>query len=252
MLSNQKIKLINSLSLKKYRDSLALFVAEGTKCVLELSVFFDCKIAIATQEWLSMHKITAEELVIVSSRDELKNVTALSSPPDVLAIFYQRKKDFSCENMRGNLTLMLDDIQDPGNLGTLIRLADWFGCQHIICSPQTVDVYNSKVIQATMGAIARVNLHYTPLDDCLQWAKKHAVPVYGTFLNGENIYATPLTQEAIIVFGNEGHGISPLLAACVDRRITIPRFPAEATAAESLNVAMSAAIVLSEFRRNAI
>ncbi|WP_349939365.1 RNA methyltransferase, partial [Bacteroides cellulosilyticus] len=145
--------------------------------------------------------------------------------------------------------LALDDVQDPGNLGTIIRLADWFGIEHIFCSPNTVDVYNPKTVQATMGGIARVKLHYTSLPDLIQSLKD--IPVYGTFLDGENMYTQKLSSNGLIVMGNEGNGIGKEVEQLINRKLYIPNYPAERETSESLNVAIATAVVCAEFRRQA-
>ena len=323
-LSKNKIKLISSLKLKKYRDELSLFVAEGPKLVSDLLKCFSPKIIVSTQSWLDENSPSAEEIIVVSSADDLKSVTQLSSPSPVLAVFY--KKDCSlisnsvqasskkspnsipaesvpqefnspsslspnnggfASNPITNITnplspdsrnqkevlnslnqseyftnplspdffkekrliLAIDSVQDPGNLGTIIRIADWFGINDIVCSETTVDVYNFKTIQATMGALCNVNIHYINLKDFCAIAASYNWPLYGTFLDGEVIYNAKLTDFGVIIMGNEGNGISSDIADLVSNRLYIPDYPLGKSYSESLNVAVATSIVCNEFRR---
>ena len=324
-LSKNKIKLISSLKLKKYRDELSLFVAEGPKLVSDLLNFFSAKIIVCTQSWLDENSPSAEEIIVVSSADDLKSVTQLSSPSPVLAVFY--KKDCSlisnsvqasskkspnsipaesvpqefnshsslspnngggfASNPVTNITnplspdsrnqkevlnpsnhseyfsnplspdffkekrliLAIDSVQDPGNLGTIIRIADWFGINDIVCSETTVDVYNFKTIQATMGALCNVNIHYINLKDFCAIAASYNWPLYGTFLDGEVIYNAKLSDFGVIIMGNEGNGISSDIADLVSNRLYIPDYPLGKSYSESLNVAVATSIVCNEFRR---
>ena len=323
-LSKNKIKLISSLKLKKYRDELSLFVAEGPKLVSDLLKCFSPKIIVSTQSWLDENSPSAEEIIVVSSAEDLKSVTQLSSPSPVLAVFYKKdcslisnsvqassKKspnsipaesvpqefnspsslspnnggfasnpitnitnplspasrhqeevlnspnhseyftnplspDFFKEN---RLILAIDSVQDPGNLGTIIRIADWFGINDIVCSETTVDVYNFKTIQATMGALCNVNIHYINLKDFCAIAASYNWPLYGTFLDGEVIYNAKLTDFGVIIMGNEGNGISSDIADLVSNRLYIPDYPLGKSYSESLNVAVATSIVCNEFRR---
>ncbi|GAB1416774.1 RNA methyltransferase [Paludibacter sp.] len=248
MLSKNKIKLITSLAYKKNRDETGLFVAEGFKIVEELSLSFECEfIVYQTDKVNEIESITSTERIPVSE-DILKKISGQKTPQGVLGVF--RKKTTSQINdqlLKTQLCLALDDIQDPGNLGTIIRLADWFGIKHIFCSKSTADNYGSKVVQATMGALARVEVHYVDLSEFLSTNKN--IPIYGTFLEGESIYSANLSTAGIIVMGNEGKGISEAVANTIIHKITIPAFPAGNLTSESLNVAIATAIVCSEFRR---
>lgn len=248
MLSKSKQKIIRSLEKKKYRIEHQAFVAEGHKLVDDLLPHFHCKWIIATSEWISQHpKINAEEIITV----ELKELTKCSfqkTPQQVLAVFNLPQWKIDSCVLKTQLCLALDGIQDPGNLGTIIRLADWFGIEHIFCSLETTDVFNPKAIQATMGAIGHVEVHYTPLGPLLQAQKEY--PIYGTFLDGENIYTKTLSKNGLIIMGNEGKGISKEIENHVNQKLFIPNFPIERETSESLNVAMATAIVCSEFRRN--
>ena len=248
-LSKNKIKYIHSLALKKIRKEEQVFLAESHKVVEELAAYFPCRFLAATSSWLKANPtISANEIAEVT-QDELSRASLLKTPQQVLAIFEQPQYALDSQVVRHSLCLALDDVQDPGNLGTIIRLADWFGIKDIICSPNTVDVYNPKVIQATMGAIARVKIHYTPLTDFIRSVGN--IPVYGTFLNGENIYGQELANNGLIVMGNEGNGISPEIETLVSHRLYIPNYPQGQKTSESLNVAIATAIVCSEFRRQA-
>lgn len=249
-LSKQKIKYIHSLELKKNRKEEKAFLAEGPKLVSDLLENFKCRYLAATSEWLHKNPaIHADEISEVTS-EELFRASLLKNPQHVLAIFEQPDYEINYEIVRNSLCLVLDDIQDPGNLGTIIRLADWFGIEHIFCSPNTVDVYNPKVIQATMGGIARVKVHYIALQQLINTCKN--TPVYGTFLDGENIYAQPLSSNGLIIMGNEGNGISNELKPFINRKIYIPNYPSNRKTSESLNVAIATAIVCAEFRRQTL
>lgn len=249
MLSKNKIKLIHALELKKNRKSEKVFLAEGHKLVNDLLPFFSCRTLLATEEWLMLHPdVTASEIIAVS-REELTRASLQKTPQDVLAIFGQPEYEFCPEQAAGELCLALDGVQDPGNLGTILRIADWFGIRHVFCSSDTADVYNPKAVQATMGALARVKTHYCDLPELVTPLCSEGVPVYGTFLDGENMYGEELSSHGLIIMGNEGNGISRQVAEHVNRRIFIPNYPKGETTSESLNVAVATAIVCAEFRR---
>ena len=246
MISKNLIKLIKSLEQKKYRKREKLFVAEGPKVVGDLMALMAPQRIIATSEWYKEKKISED---VVVTEDEIRKVSFLQHPQDVLALFgLPEMEELPVEQLRDHLTLALDDVQDPGNLGTIIRIADWFGIEHILCNQGTADAYSPKVVQATMGSIARVKLHYTNLADYLEQLQD-AVPVYGTFLDGNNLYAEKLSSSGIIIMGNEGNGISEQVERYVTKRLLIPSYPAERPTAESLNVAIATAITCAEFRR---
>ena len=246
MISKNLIKLIKSLEQKKYRKREKLFVAEGPKVVDDLMALMAPQRIIATSEWYKGKQVSED---VVVTEDEIRKVSFLQHPQDVLALFgLPEMEELPVEQLRDHLTLALDDVQDPGNLGTIIRLADWFGIEHIICNLGTADAYSPKVVQATMGSIARVKLHYTNLADYLEQLQD-AVPVYGTFLDGNNLYAEKLSPSGIIIMGNEGNGISGQVERYVTKRLLIPSYPAERPTAESLNVAIATAITCAEFRR---
>ena len=240
MVSKNQIKLITSLQQKKFRSLHQLFVAEGVKVISEL---LQSKLELEhlyLTETL-FEEVNTEKKTIISESD-LKKISALNTPNNCLAIFKIPKDKPIFEE---GLMLALDDIRDPGNLGTILRLCDWFGISQLVCSEQTVDLYNPKVIQATMGSIARVTVNYLDLNDFIG---KTTLPVFGTFMEGKNIYGENLPKEGIIVMGNEANGISQKIEKSIKNRLTIPRF-GELQQTESLNVATATAIILSEFRR---
>jgi RNA methyltransferase, TrmH family len=239
MVSKNQIKLISSLQQKKQRIAHQLFIAEGIKGIQELlDASFELDHLYTTQNDFEM--VSNNQKTVVSDAD-LKKISALATPNTCLAVFKMPKEK---KMEASGLILVLDSVRDPGNLGTIMRLCDWFGIQQLICSKETVDIYNPKVVQATMGSIARVNVSYVDLNDFLTTT---SLPVFGTFMNGDNIYKTALPQEGIIVMGNEANGISPELEKIIKNRLTIPRF-GTIQKTESLNVATATGIVLSEFR----
>lgn len=249
-LSKAKIKLIRSLELKKNRKELQLFVAEGPKLIEELMGFFDCTLLVATKEWFSNYSHFNAEEKIIADQEELCKASFLKHPQQVIALFKQPEVSFLPHIISSELCLALDGVQDPGNLGTIVRIADWFGIDHVFCSPDTVDIYNPKTMQATMGGFSRVKVHYTDLTALIK--NNPAAPIYGTFLEGDTIYDCNLEQKGLIIMGNEGKGVSDELKALVSQKLYIPNFPAERESAESLNVAIATSIVCSEFRRHKI
>lgn len=241
MVSKNQIKLITSLHQKKFRQANNLFIAEGVKVINELlHSNFELENVYATE--LLFPAISKEKFNLISEND-LKKISALTVPNNCLAVF---KIPESKSIREKGLIVALDDVRDPGNLGTILRLCDWFGIEQVICSEQTVDVYNPKVVQATMGSIARVNVAYVDLN---LYIKNTRIPVFGTFMDGENIYKSNLPKEGIIVMGNEANGISSAIEQSIKNRLTIPRF-GNLQQTESLNVATATAIILSEFCRN--
>ena len=240
MLSKNQIKLITSLQQKKQRIAHQLFFAEGIKVIQEL---VESKLELVhlftTQN--DFQEVSNETKISITE-SELKKITALATPNTCLAVFKIPNEKMILET---GLILALDAIRDPGNLGTILRLCDWFGIDQVICSKETVDIYNPKVVQATMGSIARVNLSYIDLESFISQTQ---LPVFGTFMDGINIYKTELPQKGIIIMGNEANGISPEIEKLVKNRLTIPRF-GTLQKTESLNVATATAIILSEFRR---
>lgn len=245
-LSKNKLKYIRSLKEKKYRSESGTFVAEGNKLVTDLLPYMRCQLLVATPDFLNNLDTSTVEEVIEVNDSELAQASFLQNPQQVLAVFYQPQSNTSI-NINRQLVLALDGIQDPGNLGTIVRLADWYGVSHIFCSLDTVDIYNPKVVQATMGALARVKLHYVDLVEFLE--KNNKVPVYGTLLDGDDMYEQEITPHGIIVMGNEGNGIRPEIEKCVTRKLYIPNYPKGHSTSESLNVAIATAIICAEFRR---
>lgn len=243
MLSKNQLKYYKSLALKKNRDSENIFIAEGPKLVEDLLPHFEPKIIFVEAKYSTHFPDSPSEIL---SADDIKKISLQKQPQGVYAVFKRRNADIEVVNPKLNLVLALDDIQDPGNLGTIIRICDWFGIEHIVCSSGTVDAYNPKVVQSTMGALGRVSVHYTDLSLYLTTADCH---IYGTFLEGEPLYDTNLTSNGIIVMGNEGNGISEQVAQRVNSKLFIPNFPLNRETSESLNVATATAIVCAEFRR---
>ncbi|HZJ79864.1 MAG TPA: RNA methyltransferase [Dysgonamonadaceae bacterium] len=246
-LSKNKIKYIQSLKQKKYRSEHNTFVAEGSKLIFDLLPHLPCQLLIITEEVKDTMPNHEAEETIVATRVEIKKASHLTTPPDAIAVFYQAKHNISQIDLTHKLSLILDGVQDPGNLGTIIRIADWFGIENVICSNDTVDVYNTKTVQATMGALSRVNIHYANIIDLI--TQYNTSPIYGTFLNGENIYTETLKPEGFIVMGNEGNGIRPEVEKLITHQLYIPNFSTNSTTSESLNVAVATAVVCSEFRR---
>ena len=248
MISKNQIKFIRQLEQKKYRRREGLFVAEGTKVVGDLLAVCQPRALYATRPWLDSHHALAQASFDVTeiSDDELRRVSFQQHPQQVLALF-PLPEGGRPEVGSHELALALDGVQDPGNLGTIIRIADWFGIATIVCSEDTADAWNPKVVQATMGSIARVNIIYTELPAWLD-ALPADFPVYGTLLDGEDIYRQPLTAHGLIVMGNEGNGISEAVRRRVSHRLLIPDFH-QGDTADSLNVAIATAITCSEFRR---
>ena len=243
MISKNQLKFIRQLEQKKYRRREGLFVAEGTKVVGDLLQRYRPEAVFATTDWQAPAGIIPQ----LVTDDELRRISFLQHPQQVLALFPLPSVNSLPSSVNSELSLALDGVQDPGNLGTIIRIADWFGISTIICSEDTVDAWNPKVVQATMGSIARVNIIYNNLPEFLD-SLPADFPVYGTFLDGENIYTQELTHEGLIIMGNEGNGISDAVRTKVNRRLLIPDFHQGETA-DSLNVAIATAITCSEFRR---
>ncbi len=239
MISKSQIKLITSLQQKKYRIKTGLFVAEGPKIIGDL-----------LSSGMKLHSIYATEVtkdfeteVEHISAIELKKISSLKTANTMLAVFHIPDKP---EMRSRGIIVALDAVRDPGNLGTIIRLCDWFGVEQLVCSNGTVDCYNPKVVQATMGSIARVNVYYTDLSE---YVKNTQLPVYAAVMTGVNVYELSIPEEAVVVMGNEANGISSELLELIENKVTIPNF-GNADSAESLNVATATAIMLSEFRRN--
>lgn len=240
MLSKNQVKLIHGLKKKKIRQSEQLFIAEGIKVVEEL---LRSRIKVRKLYFTDAYSnpFNISDCQIITEK-ELQLISDFSSPNQILGVF---EIPAFREPVHKGFTVLLDEINDPGNLGTIIRLCDWFGVDQLVCSKNTADCYNQKVVQASMGSLARVNVTYT---DAVSYLKNEKRPVYGTFLNGASVYDTKLEEDAVLIFGNEANGISKAVEAYVTQKLTIPQF-GESQLTESLNVAMATAIFLSEFRR---
>lgn len=255
MISKNQIKFVKSLRQKKLIQEYQLFVVEGTKMVNELlKAKFPIKEIYATSDFYRKTPIDKEIDRHEIKLAELERISSLVSPNEVLAICKLPADSFDSASLKDNLTLVLDNIKDPGNLGTIIRIADWFGIESIICSEETAFAYNPKVVQSTMGSIVRVNLHYTNLVDFFAEEKKpgNTTQVFGALLEGESIYSKELPSSGLIVIGNESKGISDDLLPFITDKVSIPSFSNYREgmgAAESLNAAVATSIICSEFRR---
>lgn len=247
-ISKNKIKFIRSLEQKKVRREERVFLAEGPKLTADLLGHFRCRYLAATDDWLASHNTIEADEIDTATIDEIARASLLKTPQDVIAIFDQREEKTDITVIEKQLCLALDDVQDPGNLGTIIRIADWFGIEHIFCSTNTVDVYSPKVVQATMGALSRVHLHYVSLTELIGKLNKN-VPIYGTLLDGTNIYTQELSTTGLIVMGNEGNGITAEVRQLINRKLYIPNYPEGRDTSESLNVAIATAVTCAEFRR---
>jgi TrmH family RNA methyltransferase len=248
MLSKSQISLLTSLQHKKFRREHSLFLVEGYKSVIEFTnsgyqvdTIFHTS-AIAPKMLNLSRNINFQEI----SMKDIEKISTLKTPQEVIGLVkIPLWPTLNYNSLKHRFSLVLDNVQDPGNMGTIIRTADWFGIADIICSEDTVDVYNPKVVQATMGSLARVNVHYVILEQVLPQIK---LPLFGAMLDGENIYNTAFGGEGLLVMGNEGNGISPAIERLINTKITIPR----AGKAESLNVAIATAILCSEIKRNSM
>lgn len=257
MISTSRQKLIRSLQQKKQREKQAMFVLEGDKIVSDLiltgemnesNTIFLC----STEEWLENRKSIGSPLlksVTVTGREELKKLSTLQTPPGVMAVVKIPLFAFDPVSLKNDISLVFDQVRDPGNLGTIIRTADWFGIRNIFCSQGSVDQYNNKVVQASMGSVMRVQVHYTDLQELFGHAARLKVTVYGTAMDGEDLFDTPVKKTCIIVFGNESAGIDPLYESFFKAKLRIPDFPEGKSATESLNIASSVAVICSELRR---
>ena len=255
MLSKNKQKLIQSLERKKIRERENSFLVEGNKLVLEaLKSGTRVRFLVATASFIEQNSylLNRADDVINVTEEELQKASLQQSPQQAIAVMEIPVQNQDWLPLPNELSLALDGIQDPGNMGTIIRIANWFGIKNIICSGNTVDCYNPKVVQASMGAIFRVDMHYCDLPKKLLKAKELEIEIFGTFLEGENIYAAELINNSILVMGNEGNGICPETEKLVNKKIHIPAFPPGSTGSESLNVATATAVCCAEFRRRLI
>ena len=248
MISRTRIKWIKSLEMRKYRLQEKAFVAEGPKLVGELLPYSTPLYIAATKDWLdaNRHLLRAVKEVDEVSQTELERASLLRTPQSVLAVMPIPERQLDISSLQKKLVIALDSVQDPGNLGTILRIADWFGIHEVLCSEGTADVYNPKCVQSCMGALARVKVYYCNLPEVLGQVE---MPVFGTFLDGTDIYKEELSGEGIIVMGNEGNGISQPVAKLVNRRLYVPNYPKGSLTTESLNVAVATGIVCAEFRR---
>lgn len=254
MVTKKQLQFVNSLKQKKYREEYQLFIAEGAKIVPELlNSEIEVQQVFATKEFLAKTNIDKGIECFEVKHDELERISAQTTPNEVLAVCKTPTYVFVESSLKGKLTLVLDDIKDPGNLGTIIRIADWFGIETILCSNESADAYSPKVVQATMGSIARIKIHYIDIVTLFKDIEKNnELPIYGALLEGEDIYKEKLSGEGLIVIGNESRGISDLVKPFISKKLTIPSFSHYKSAkgeAESLNAAIATAILCSEFRR---
>ncbi len=247
-ISNGIKKLVKSLDVAKYRKLHGAFKAEGTKCVLDTVYYFNVRFLVATCGWLDEHVGDYPDGVTIyeAKHAEMEQMTSMSTAPDVIAVYEVPVIEELC--VEGNeLVIALDAIQDPGNLGTIVRLADWFGINKILCGSGTADIYSPKSVMATMGAISRVKLYYCDLVEKLSMLREQ-MPIYGAMLEGENVFKASLTKGGVIVMGNEGRGVSLSVRNMFTHALTIPGYPAGSVTSESLNVAMATGIIVSQFR----
>lgn len=251
MLTKNTIKYIKSLTAKKFREEFGVFIAEGPKLVSDIiQSTLKTENIYATKSWIDDNLMISgnSNTIVCVSEEELSKISQLTTANQVLAVVKIPVVPFDPELAKQTLIITLDDIRDPGNLGTIIRIADWFGYRHILCSHTTVDAYNPKCVQATMGSITRVNVYYKNIVEILSQSKEH-VDIYGAFLKGQNIYNETLDNNGFLIIGNEASGISPLIEKLVSRRLFIPSGNNTGSNAESLNASAAAAIICSEFFR---
>ncbi len=258
MLSKNKIKFINSIKKKKYRAIQQCFFVEGEKLVDEL-LYSDVQIIsiFAVTEWLEKKRSELSNLndieIVEVKEEDLKKISALTTPNKVLAVAKQPSYSFIFEEIKESLNIFLDNINDPGNFGTIIRIADWYGINNIFCSNESVDVFNPKVVQSSMGAVFRTKIHYVDSSSFLEKLQQlDDFNIYGTFLEGDNIYKTELSKNGMIIMGSESHGISDSLKPFIRTKLFIPNYPLDVKTSESLNISIATAITCSEFRRRII
>lgn len=252
MISKSTIKLIKSLAIKKYRIKERMFVVEGDKNVLEvLHSRYIVKQLFATKTFFSENweSVKNAKQMVELIHEEIKKASLQKSPQNSLAICTLPSKPKLPGELPENMSLYLDGIQDPGNLGTIIRICDWFGIDHLFCSPDTSDFYNPKVIQASMGSFCRIRVWYTPFEKVAELARVSNIQVYGAYLNGQSIYSAQLPKQALLVVGNEGNGIRSSVERNIGNKIMIPGVASNSNGAESLNVSVATGIICAEFKR---
>lgn len=257
MLSINQNKLIRSLHQKKYRDKHGMFIIEGDKLIRDLytSGLLNAKNTVlncATARWLEDAKVLNDKTFsgfMEVDYNEIKKLSTMMTPPEVFSIVHIPEYTYNPEILTTDTCLVFEAIRDPGNLGSIIRTADWFGIKNIICSKDSVDAFNPKVVQSSMGGVMRVNTHYMDLSEIFEEANNLQVPIYGTTMHGENFFDTPINNPGLVAFGNESKGISNQLSGYFTAKIRIPDHPAGTSGTESLNIAASVAIVCSELRR---
>ena len=251
MLSKQITKIIQNLEKKKFREKYNLFKIEGEKLVAELLRSpLAVHAIIAYPEWIQANgHLLGKTQVLETDEKDMKAISNFQSLPHVMALAEIPNHPYHPDEVAGTLSLVLNGIQDPGNLGTILRIADWFGVSHLLCDRDCASIYNPKCVQASMGAIFRVHAYYLDLPETIRQLKAAGMPVFGTFLDGENIYTSPLPSQGLIIMGNEGKGIAEDIGKLADFRLTIPNFTPTGASSESLNVGVATGIILSEFKR---
>lgn len=251
MLSKQITKIIQNLEKKKFREKYNLFKIEGEKLVAELLRSpLAVHAIIAYPEWIQANgHLLGKNQVLETDEKGMKAISNFQSLPHVMALAEIPNHPYHPDEVAGTLSLVLNGIQDPGNLGTILRIADWFGVSHLLCDRDCASIYNPKCVQASMGAIFRVHAYYLDLPETIRQLKAKGMPVFGTFLDGENIYTSPLPSQGLIIMGNEGKGIAEDIGQLADFRLTIPNFTPAGASSESLNVGVATGIILSEFKR---
>ena len=251
MLSKQITKIIQNLEKKKFREKYNLFKIEGEKLVAELLRSpLAVHAIIAYPEWIQANgHLLGKTQVLETDEKGMKAISNFQSLPHVMALAEIPNHPYHPDEVAGTLSLVLNGIQDPGNLGTILRIADWFGVSHLLCDRDCASIYNPKCVQASMGAIFRVHAYYLDLPAAISQLKAKGMPVFGTFLDGENIYTSPLPSQGLIIMGNEGKGIAENIGQLADFRLTIPNFTPTGASSESLNVGVATGIILSEFKR---
>ena len=251
MLSKQITKIIQNLEKKKFREKYNLFKIEGEKLVAELLRSpLAVHAIIAYPEWIQTNgHLLGKTQVLETDEKGMKAISNFQSLPHVMALAEIPNHPYHPDEVAGTLSLVLNGIQDPGNLGTILRIADWFGVSHLLCDRDCASIYTPKCVQASMGAIFRVHAYYLDLPETIRQLKAKGMPVFGTFLDGENIYTSPLPSQGLIIMGNEGKGIAEDIGKLADFRLTIPNFTPAGASSESLNVGVATGIILSEFKR---